>query len=124
MDWQKMLHPTMTQWTVNDDKIAHEVNDARFRGKYYGAVYICARPFLEHAVNVMDPPEELPEGWQNIEPDIRSNSRSPGSLEDIIAACKLCLWAAKRSTRAFDGLSGNDFRKRWILPNIPGTVTA
>ena len=118
-----MLDQSMTPWRVEDNAIAIEVNDARFRGKFYGAVYICARPFLENAVNHMTV-QELPVGWQDIRPAIHSNDRNPESLEAIIAACKLCLWAAMRSTRAFDGLSGPDFQQRWILPNIPGTVTA
>lgn len=48
-DWRKSL-PALLQWDDSDPP-AEEINAARIRAKYWGAMYVIHRPFLHHAIH-------------------------------------------------------------------------
>ncbi|KAI9739071.1 MAG: hypothetical protein M1834_007284 [Cirrosporium novae-zelandiae] len=143
-DWRKTL-PVQLQWQ-DDAPPANNINDARLRGKYYGAKYIIYRPFLHHALQQTVP--NFPESPVNSK--VHSSRPSPslgprknsdmgpphkipppsteGVHDKILEACYTCVEAAFQSTIAFDGVRttiGED--RKWsrpIVTNIFGTAHA
>lgn len=109
-EWRKILPPSLR--FDDAEEPAQDINDARLRGKYYGARYVIHRPFLHHM---------LEEEWEP-----KSQNQTKGNKgwatrekEDIIGMARNCIDAAKSSTTSFDGLQG-----RPILTNIFGTAHA
>ena len=138
-EWRKMLK----DWDWDDDDHQSEnINVARMRAKYYGAKYIIYRPVLNYALRQANPPptpdskySNSPETGYAIASPMRrahsppgrnhpaSDTEPPGmSLggqvdNETIAACKICVESAIRSTTAFDKV-----RRRLITTNIFGTA--
>lgn len=52
-DWRKSL-PAVLQWDDSEPP-AEEINAARIRAKYWGAMYVIHRPFLHHAIHAQTP---------------------------------------------------------------------
>ena len=139
--WRKMLN----DWDWDDDEHQSEnINVARMRAKYYGAKYIIHRPVLYHALQHACPTPPTPNSKYSDSPEAREHFASPvphahppstqsrrrseigppGSSpvkvdSKIIAASKLCVEAAIRSTTVFDKVP-----KRLIVTNIFGTAHA
>lgn len=112
------------QWS-DDEEPSTEINDARLRAKYYGALYIVHRPFLRQVLDhEMGPPENqspLSDSHQGaMAPPTRWGADDKAQA-DILQSAKLCVGAAMRSTVAFDGIIE---RKRLIVTNIFGTAHA
>ena len=123
-----------------------DINQARMRGKYYGAKYIINRPALHYALNVAGPstpmsrPSESPVGSGAVSEytspalthhgDLAASRRvnemrPPPRTTDqhlepwILEACTKCVDAAIKSTTAFDKIPG-----RLVITNILGTAHA
>lgn len=140
-EWRKML-PQDLQWEDSEPP-ARYINDARLRGKFYGAQYIIHRPFLHAALDfdfstsdAQSPNHESGEGPPNnalqpvLSPDAQAGSMGPPKpvsdpgyyrrAETISFAVK-CIRAAEESTVAFDGILDH---RRLIVTNIMGTAHA
>ncbi|KAK5953967.1 hypothetical protein OHC33_005239 [Knufia fluminis] len=129
-----------------DDHESPDINQARMRGKYYGAKYIINRPALKYALDLAGPgtpmtrPSESPigSGAQSgyTSPAVTHHSdaasgrrisdmRPPPRMADqflepwILNACMKCIDAAIKSTTAFDKVPG-----RLVITNILGTAHA
>lgn len=120
--WRTILPPDL-QWK-DDDQPSTEINSARLRAKYYGAVYIVHRPFLRQ---VLDHEMRAPEK-QSPQSDSHQGPMAPPTRwgddkahADILESAKICVGAAERSTVAFDSIIE---RKRLIVTNIFGTAHA
>ena len=135
--------PQDLQWEDTDPP-ARYINDARLRGKFYGAQYIIHRPFLHAALDfdfstsdVQSPDHEIVNGSQNtalhkpvLSPDAQVGTMGPPKpvsdpgyhrrAETINFAVK-CIRAAEESTVAFDGIIDH---RRLIVTNIMGTAHA
>lgn len=97
-------------WKDEDD-LAHEINDARLRAKYYGAQYMIHRPFLHHL---------LQDEFAGPAPDVRKViALKTREKEGIVGMARKCIEAAVKSTLSFDGLQG-----RPLLTNVFGTAHA
>lgn len=139
-EWRKML-PQDLQWEDTEHP-ARYINDARLRGKFYGAQYIIHRPFLHAALDfdfstsdVQSPNHEV-NGSQTsalfqpvLSPDAQAGTMGPPKpvsdpgyrrAETINFAVK-CIRAAEESTVAFDGILDH---RRLIVTNIMGTAHA
>ena len=133
----------------SDDHKNEDINIARMRGKYYGAKYIINRPALAYALSLCprsgssstprSHPTESPIFGPGHNPQLASpaGGHTPGTgyrrqnemgpplrLMDrldprVVKAATACVWAAVRSTTAFDGVQG-----RLIITNIFGTAHA
>ncbi|KAI5204651.1 hypothetical protein AUEXF2481DRAFT_25614 [Aureobasidium subglaciale EXF-2481] len=127
--WQTLM-PTYC-WS-DDDPPASDIVVARLRGKYYGARYVCTRPYLDFALHVMP---GLGEGKtiEELTRDANGKQRETELAlftainmyhgeEDIKSKCRICIDAALRSTVAFDGVE--NFDHRLIVTNIMGTAHA
>ncbi|KAI9675189.1 MAG: hypothetical protein M1829_003549 [Trizodia sp. TS-e1964] len=99
-EWRRVL-PDHLKWDDTEPP-STDINSARLRAKYYGALYIIHRPFLYHAIHLKD------ENGVEIEPH-----------GDLVEACRSCIMAAFQSTIAFHNL-----KPRPILTNIFGTMHA
>ena len=141
-EWRKML-PQDLQWEDSEPP-ARLINDARLRGKFYGAQYIIHRPFLHAALDfdfstsdAQSPNHEGVDGTHNhahhqsvLNSDAQTGTMGPPKhvsdpglyrrAETISFAVK-CIRAAEESTVAFDGIL--DY-KRLIVTNIMGTAHA
>ena len=142
-EWRKML-PQDLQWEDSDPP-ARYINDARLRGKFYGAQYIIHRPFLHAALDfdfntsdVQSPNHESADASHNnalhqpvLSPDAQAGTMGPPKpvssdagyyrrAETINFAVK-CIRAAEESTVAFDGILDH---RRLIVTNIMGTAHA
>ncbi|KAL9070901.1 MAG: hypothetical protein Q9161_004543 [Pseudevernia consocians] len=141
-EWRKML-PQDLQWEDTEPP-ARYINDARLRGKFYGAQYIIHRPFLHAALDfdfstsdVQSPNHESGDGPQNntlhqpvLSPDAQAGTMGPPKpvsdpghhrrAETINFAVK-CIRAAEESTVAFDGILDH---RRLVVTNIMGTAHA
>lgn len=141
-EWRKML-PQDLQWEDSEPP-ARYINDARLRGKFYGAQYIIHRPFLHAALDfdfsasdVPSPNHESVDGPHNnaihqpvLSPDAQAGTMGPPKpvsdsghnrrAETINFAVK-CIRAAEESTVAFDGIVD---RRRLVVTNIMGTAHA
>ena len=140
-NWRSVLPPWL-QWEDEDDP-ASDINDARLRAKYYGALYIIHRPFLrvlldsEIAAYGSDAPHsDVFIGALNkpLNYSSQSHDRSRGTMApprsisaesnthaEILHSAKICVKAAIQSTIAFDNILS---RQRLIVTNIFGTAHA
>lgn len=134
-EWRRSI-PPFIQWKDHDEP-ASDINNARLRGKYYGAAYVITRPYLHSALYNMEPEVLQQVDWsKHIEgspgsaPHTGTIAKLPSlgytsqqQVDHIIWACKQCIDAAIKSTVAFDvcceGLS-----KRPRVTNIHGTSAA
>jgi hypothetical protein len=92
-------------WGWDDDNHqCNHINEARMRGKYYGAKYVIHRPALQYALKVACSPQQR-------------NCESSDPL--IIQAAQTCISAAIRSTTVFDRIP-----ERLIVTNIFDTARA
>jgi len=140
-NWRNVLPPWL-QWK-DDDEPSPDINDARLRAKYYGALYIIHRPFLRHLLDS----EIIAQGTDSPQSDVlkgalnkplaysaQSHERSRGAMTpprstgadsngqaEILHSAKICVKAAMRSTVAFDNILN---RQRLIVTNIFGTAHA
>lgn len=140
-NWRNVLPPWL-QWKDEDDP-SPDINDARLRAKYYGALYIIHRPFLRHVLDR----EIIAQGTDSPQSDVlkraldkpsaysaQSHERSRGAMApprstsadsnvqaEILHSAKICVKAAMRSTVAFDKILN---RQRLIVTNIFGTAHA
>lgn len=116
----------------DDDPPASDIVAARLRGKYYGACYVCTRPYLDYALHVM---YELDKGktLEELTKDANGRHRETeyalftaireyNDEEMVKSKCRICIDAAMRSTVAFDGVE--NFERRLIVTNIMGTAHA
>ncbi len=130
--WRARL-PERLQWEENE-AVANNINDARLRGKYYGAQYIIHRPFLHAALDydfdtpqMQSPPNNagsavptLPAPGPEMGPP-RANSDTESRRAETIQLAAICIHAAMRSTVAFDGVLDH---RRLVVTNIMGTAHA
>ncbi len=140
-NWRNVLPPWL-QWKDEDDP-SPDINDARLRAKYYGALYIIHRPFLRHVLDT----EITAQGTDSPKTDVlkgainkplaysaQSHERSRGAMApprstgadsnvqaEILRSARICVKAAMRSTVAFDNILS---RQRLIVTNIFGTAHA
>ena len=140
-NWRNVLPPWL-RWDDNDEP-ATDINDARLRAKYYGALYIIHRPFLRHVLDR----EMVPQGTDSPQSDVlkialnkplafaaqshersrtampppRSASAETSIEAEILHSAKICVKAAMRSTVAFDNILPH---QRLIVTNIFGTAHA
>ena len=127
-NWRRVLPPEM-QWEDGDEP-SEDINEARLRAKYYGALYIIHRPFLHYAlhspdfVNAFNMSEGAAEDSKRMErergamppPALTAHDRA-----EIMRSAALCVEAASYSTVAFDGIC---HKRRLIVTNIFGTAHA
>jgi len=130
-NWRNVLPPWL-QWK-DDDEPSSDINDARLRAKYYGALYLIHRPFLRHLLDS----EIIAQGIDSSKSDVlkealnkslvyssRSaiySSRSTSADSEILHSAKICIKAAMQSTVAFDNIL---IHQRLIVTNIFGTAHA
>lgn len=132
MGWRTIL-PARLKWN-DTDLPSSDINDARLRAKYYGAVYIVHRPFLRQILDSEIDPQEI----QSPQSDSQQGARStPSAFSGTMAPprpfadektyaetlkfAKICIHAAIQSTIAFDSIINH---KRLIVTNIFGTAHA
>lgn len=132
-NWRTTL-PENLQWD-DDEPVAHTINDARLRGKFYGAQYIIHRPFLHAALDYDFEPNSM-----RSPPDAHVNGSAPAPAapeqtmgppkatsdyerrkKEIVELAVICINAARKSTVAFDGVLD---RRRLVVTNIMGTAHA
>ena len=131
-DWRANL-PESMQWKENE-AVANNINDARLRGKYYGALYIIHRPFLHAALDYdfetpqMQSPPNNHGGAAPVLPTQGLEMGPPKTHSDIekrrretIELANICIEAAMQSTIAFDGILDH---RRLVVTNIMGTAHA
>ena len=141
-EWRAKL-PEHLQWD-DDDPPADNINDARLRGKFYGAQYIIHRPFLHAALDydfdapdIRSPPGDNPIGLQNHVSFHSAAAPAPAPVpamgppapigdpdrrrQETIDLAFICIQAAVRSTVAFDGVLDH---RRMVVTNIMGTAHA
>lgn len=143
-EWRNLL-PQVCRWD-DDDPPAKDINAARLRGKYYGALNVIHRPCLQRAIHLpalqwsTETRTKQSESPVPIEGVYRAGY-SPGDRrpvtraqitererEQIISGCRICVKAVMRSTTAFDGVmglaDGSKDPNRLIVTNIFGTAHA
>lgn len=128
-DWRRLLkrRPESDWNNENKNHKSKNVNEARMRGKYYGAKYIIHRPALEYILKDAIKPRVSPLQQQNAAYTASSDQHTPRSTQSspdltdtrLWDAAKTCIEAAKRSTTVFD-----DVPTPLILTNIYGTAQA
>lgn len=117
-------------WDDNEPP-ATNILDARLRGKFYGARYICLRPYLDYVLHAMRERRagiELANCAKDAFGKVRINDlkifQAIATLPDaeIKRKAQKCIRSAMLSTEAFDGAfaPGN----RLIVTNIMGTSHA
>ena len=132
MRWRNIL-PTSLQWDDLDDP-SPDINDARLRAKYYGALYIVHRPFLRQLLDdeiepqdIQSPQSDSIQGPQPTSSTYSGHKMAPrfnvdeSAQKDILHSAQICVHAAMQSTIAFDGIIKH---KRLIVTNIFGTAHA
>jgi len=131
--WRTTL-PEILKWE-DDAPVAQTINDARLRGKFYGAQYIIHRPFLHAALDydfesasMQSPPDAnlngvvpVPRGPELVMGPPKSTSDDERRKSETINLAVTCINAAMRSTVAFDGVLD---RRRLVVTNIMGTAHA
>ena len=121
-DWRANL-PESMKWTESE-AVANNINDARLRGKYYGALYIIHRPFLHAALDYdfETPHMQLsPNNHLGLEMGPPITISDEKRREETIQLAKICIEAAVQSTIAFDGILDH---RRLVVTNIMGTAHA
>jgi len=112
----------------DDEPPATDILSARLRAKYYGAHYVCTRPYLDFVLHVKDK-VRYGERLEDVCVDARGDPR-PNELalfraialmdeDDVTAAVGRCIRAAVHSTTALDGVEG-----KLIVTNPMGTAHA
>ena len=124
MNWRKNL-PGELQWTDGDEPVPGDVNQARLRGKYYGALYIIHRPMLHYALE-LEATGHLDHYMSQASEQAFGSMRPPKTpidpyFEDVVQAARTTIQAAVWSTQAFDGVIKI---RRLIVTNIFGTAHA
>lgn len=121
--WKDILPPKL-QWS-DDQEPSKEINNARLRAKYYGAVYIVHRPFLRQVLDhEMGAPEKHSPHSDSHPGTMAPPTRWGADDKDkanILQSAKICVDAAMHSTVAFDSIIDH---RRLIVTNIFGTAHA
>jgi hypothetical protein len=144
--WRKLLPPTLA-WNDKDPP-ATDINVARLRAKFYGALYMILRPFLYSAMITLDAqpaPTSSMCSPGTVDPSTTPNSTSKyyNNSTDLSASFERhefykfahqCITGAIQSTIAFDRVGaepGSPYEgyrptrtRRLILTNIFGTMHA
>lgn len=135
--WRDRLPPEL-KWQDGDPP-SPDINEARLRAKYYGALYIIHRPSLHYALHQKSrdsasrPAQPVigPAGQDGPTYTYPSRERQHGSMApprtpetdpgqlEILRSAAICVQAAMWSTVAFDGI-----QRRLIVTNIFGTAHA
>ncbi|THY02741.1 hypothetical protein D6D02_05939 [Aureobasidium pullulans] len=116
----------------DDDPPASDILAARLRGKYYGALYVGTRLYLDYALHVM-PEIDKGKTLEELTKDANGNQRETELAlfaainrhideDEIKEKCRICIESAMRSTVAFDGVASS--HHRLIVTNIMGTAHA
>lgn len=123
--WRSYLPPPLA-WK-DGDQLPTDINHARLRAKYYGAMCIVHRPFLKVALdNKLVAPESSPIPHHKV--PRRSDDMPPPSatqhlpVQEILDSAKICIESAIYSTIAFDGIINSG--SRLVVTNIFGTAHA
>lgn len=141
MLWSQSFHERH-QWEMSDS-IADAPSQARWRAKLYGRLNRILRPFLRWAIYHMDHQTLDPlaindeeynvdgadSDWERLRvlpPNGKLSPSDPDKAtieQNILWACRWCIYAAMKSTAAFDGLEtqGNT---RPRVPNVHASATA
>ncbi|KAF2022647.1 hypothetical protein EK21DRAFT_119535 [Setomelanomma holmii] len=147
--WRRLL-PLLLAWD-DDDPPPTDLNIARLRAKYYGALYMILRPYLRIATHVIEyPPSHQTSHQRNHWPQ-HDSSVTSGDLvtpmnrmtqmveltdgqRNITEVASQCIDSAIRSTVAFDRVDAPDDSPyegyertsptRLIVTNIVGTLHA
>ncbi|KAL9098082.1 MAG: hypothetical protein Q9163_006188, partial [Psora crenata] len=124
MNWRTNL-PEELRWNDGDEPVKGDVNQARLRGKYYGALYIIHRPMLYYALE-LEAGGHL-DNYVGHTPDTAlgpmrpPKTRTDPLFDDVVEAARVTIMAAVWSTQAFDGIIESG---RLIVTNIFGTAHA
>ena len=125
------------KWSDNNF-LTPDINEARLRAKFYGALYIIHRPFLHYALhsdefqepetsgtNIFSPTQSDMERRDMPPPTLESNEKSERDWQEVFESARTCIKAAARSTLAFDGIINKGHEsQRLIVTNIFGTAHA
>ncbi|QIW98839.1 hypothetical protein AMS68_004357 [Peltaster fructicola] len=125
--WRSSL-PKEHQWDDKDEPPT-TILPARLRAKYYGAIYISTRPFLDYCLHIMAQHQQGA-AVEDVALDARGNRREIADVMVLKAIAHMplatiweyaqrCVNAALRSTVALDGVPA-----RLIITNIHGTAHA
>lgn len=126
-EWKSLASPINSTWR-EDDPPATDILGARLRAKYYGAWYVCTRPYLDYALHVMP---KLRAGMTLEQATIDGNGaprpselalfRGISGMQEsyIRERARHCVRMAIHSTVALDSV-----KERLILTNIMGTAHA
>ena len=121
--WRTSLPPEF-KWHDGDHE-SRDINHARLRGKYFGALYIIHRPMVHYALEL----EAKGELDQYIAQHVEQEYGSMGPpkipinpfLDDVLDSARTAISAAVQSTSAFDEAM---IMRRLIVTNIFGTAHA
>lgn len=128
--WREGLPDTL-QWK-DDDPPPQDILNARLRAKYWGARYVINRPFLDYCLHIMPHTRDMTVeaaatdgyGHPRDKADIHLFSAIKLARQDqIFEASERCIYAAMKSTVAFDGILF-DAGARLVVTNIHGTAHA
>ena len=128
--WRDLVPPPL-QW-CEDDPPALDINAARLRAKFYGAVYIIHRPFLRlildnetrdrEARSSPPNPSFTPLNDRLTEPMPPPPPHLAREVPaDHLRSAQICVKAAMQSTTAFDNIINH---RRLVVTNIFGTAHA
>jgi len=127
IQWRNIKSPINSVWN-EDDPPSEDILIARLRAKYYGAWYVCTRPYLDYALHVMDKyragvklEKATVDAKGNPRPSELALFRGISRMEEwrIKDKARLCVRMAIRSTEALDAVP-----ERLIVTNIMGTAHA
>lgn len=122
-DWRSALPPEID--CTEKDRPPRDINQARLRGKYFGALYIIHRPMVHYALELESKGElnhylaqgEAPNFGAMAPPKTPINSFQG----EVLNSARIAIEAAIQSTQAFDEAMT---MKRLIVTNIFGTAHA
>ena len=124
--WRSIL-PEGMRWR-DTDMMSSDINEARMRGKYYGARYIIHRPFLHYALHSQHSASPGNFFYSNAErnrasmgPPLSGSMQSEAAQREILKSAQICVQMAMYSTEAFDGIA---LKRRLVVTNIFGTAHA
>ena len=123
--WRSLL-PAPLAWHDGADP-PNDINHARLRAKYYGAMCIVHRPFLRIALDnrlvarTPSPQRDRAKALRAPE-DMPPPLSATDQMDMVLDSAELCVQAAMASTVAFDGVMGTD--RRLVVTNIFGTAHA
>ena len=120
--WRATI-PAENNW--EDGEVARDINNARLRGKYFGALYIIHRPMIHYALELEAKGELdrylVSDVGQEYAPMAPPKPPVNPYHEEVLRSAKLAIQAAVRSTESFDGAM---MYNRLIVTNIFGTAHA